>query len=370
MKTVSKIVVSTFLSLITFNELAMAHGTMTDPISRVYQCREEGPETPSSAACIAASQEGVGPQQFYDWSAVAQGGANSNHKAVVADGMLCSGGTEKYAGLNLARSDWKATQVKANEPYTFKFFESAPHQTKYFKYYITKDSYDLTTPLGWDDLELLCEEGAQNSDANHEFTCTMPDKEGKHILYAVWQRSDSMEAFYSCSDIDFSNTIDTTTSGVDIKAWESSKTYTAGMKVSYESAIYEAQWWSQNEVPGSKEYGAWKKVGDDTTTTPPSTKLNVAPTMQTLAPLDTQIFYQEKLSPILVEFEAEDSDGTIDVVMAMINTKHYDMQKFDGNIYRLEWTPEEFGSYNINLHATDNKLTSVMKKIKIDVIQK
>jgi chitin-binding protein len=173
-----KIVLSTLLSFIAFNELAVAHGTLIDPVSRVYQCRGEGPESPTSAACIAAGKEGVGPQQFYDWSAVAQGGANSDHKAVVPDGMLCSGGNEKYAGLDLARSDWKATSVTANEPYTFKFFESAPHQTKYFKYYITKDSYDLNTPLKWDDLELLCQEGASDSISNHEMTCTMPDKVG------------------------------------------------------------------------------------------------------------------------------------------------------------------------------------------------
>ena len=31
----------------------------------------------------------------------------------------------------------------------------------------------------------------------------MPERTGKQLLYAVWQRSDSPEAFYSCSDVDF-----------------------------------------------------------------------------------------------------------------------------------------------------------------------
>merc|ERR1712062_750838 len=28
-------------------------------------------------------------------------------------------------------------------------------------------------------------------------------KSGKHVIYAVWQRNDSPEAFYSCSDVVF-----------------------------------------------------------------------------------------------------------------------------------------------------------------------
>ncbi|WP_372504736.1 lytic polysaccharide monooxygenase [Streptomyces lavenduligriseus] len=35
------------------------------------------------------------------------------------------------------------------------------------------------------------------------FTGTLPERSGRHLLYAVWQRSDSPEAFYSCSDVDF-----------------------------------------------------------------------------------------------------------------------------------------------------------------------
>ncbi|WP_373412950.1 lytic polysaccharide monooxygenase, partial [Streptomyces sp. NRRL B-24572] len=33
---------------------ALAHGSMTDPVSRVAACYAEGPEAPRSAACKAA----------------------------------------------------------------------------------------------------------------------------------------------------------------------------------------------------------------------------------------------------------------------------------------------------------------------------
>lgn len=37
----------------------------------------------------------------------------------------------------------------------------------------------------------------------YTFSGTLPERSGKHLLYAVWQRSDSPEAFYSCSDVSF-----------------------------------------------------------------------------------------------------------------------------------------------------------------------
>ena len=37
----------------------------------------------------------------------------------------------------------------------------------------------------------------------YEFSGTLPNKSGRHLLYKVWQRNDSPEAFYSCSDVVF-----------------------------------------------------------------------------------------------------------------------------------------------------------------------
>ncbi len=38
---------------------ALAHGSLTDPVSRVSACFAEGPESPVSAACKAAVAAGV-----------------------------------------------------------------------------------------------------------------------------------------------------------------------------------------------------------------------------------------------------------------------------------------------------------------------
>jgi chitin-binding protein len=41
-------------------------------------------------------------------------------------------------------------------------------------------------------------------EANYAWKGKLPDnKSGRHIIYMVWQRSDSQETFYSCSDVVF-----------------------------------------------------------------------------------------------------------------------------------------------------------------------
>lgn len=187
--------------------LAYAHGSMEEPISRVYGCYQEGPENPQSEACKAAVAE-AGTQQFYDWTGVNQL-AGGNHKAVVPDGQLCGGGKESHRGLNLARADWPTQPIApdVNGNYEFKFLATAPHSTAYFDFYVTKDGYDPTKPLAWDDLEPtpFCRITSVELEAGrYRMTCPLPaGKQGKHLIYNVWQRDDSAEAFYTCMDVDF-----------------------------------------------------------------------------------------------------------------------------------------------------------------------
>lgn len=84
---------------------AFAHGSMTDPVSRVSACYAEGPESPRSAACQAAVTAS-GAQAFYDWNAVNIANAAGKHRELIPDGKLCSAGNDKYRGLDLARADW------------------------------------------------------------------------------------------------------------------------------------------------------------------------------------------------------------------------------------------------------------------------
>ncbi|MFD6968129.1 lytic polysaccharide monooxygenase [Streptomyces sp. NPDC059949] len=182
---------------------AAAHGSMTDPVSRVAACYAEGPEAPKSAACRAAVAAS-GAQAFYDWNAVNIANAAGNHRALIPNGQLCSAGNDKYQGLDLARADWPASPMSAGA-HTFRYKGTAPHKGS-FELYVTRDGYDPAKPLKWSDLEpapfaKATDPGMQNGD--YVFSGTVPNKSGRHLIYSIWQRSDSPEAFYTCSDVVF-----------------------------------------------------------------------------------------------------------------------------------------------------------------------
>ncbi|MFD5183000.1 lytic polysaccharide monooxygenase [Streptomyces sp. NPDC058372] len=182
---------------------AAAHGTMTDPVSRISACYAEGPESPSSDACKAAVAAG-GSQAFYDWNEVNLPDVAGRHREVVPDGKLCSAGREKYQGLDLPRADWPSSPLSAGK-HTFHYRATAPHAGT-IELYLTKEGYDPTKPLAWSDLEekpFATAEQPQATGGEYVFEGTVPERSGRHLVYSVWQRSDSPEAFYTCSDVVF-----------------------------------------------------------------------------------------------------------------------------------------------------------------------
>ncbi|OUS30884.1 hypothetical protein A9Q99_05075 [Gammaproteobacteria bacterium 45_16_T64] len=193
-----------------FSGGAWAHGTMETPISRDYQCFQEGPENPQSAACKEAVRIG-GTQPLYDWNAISQNAAGDD-QAFVPDGMLCSGGNVKYRGLDLARTDWQKTPIQGdvNGEFEFVFLGTAPHATKRWDFYITKDNYDTTKALTWNDLEPapFCQHGnVPLENGRYSMSCELPaDKDGDHVIYNIWERIDSPETFYTCMDVSLTGT--------------------------------------------------------------------------------------------------------------------------------------------------------------------
>ena len=210
------------LPLLTSSAL-QAHGTLHTPASRVYECRfNDNPENPQNPAC-AAAVEAVGSSQFlYDWAGIRQGDAAGQHQLVVPDGQLCGGGGAEYAGLDLVRGDWRTTTIEAdaNGNFEFIYLASAPHSTQDMLFFITPDGWDPNQPLTWEDLDFVDEPGNPNDPVDpfchltsvtleslvgvgdvYRMVCPLPARTGRHVIYHVWQRDDSPEAFYACVDV-------------------------------------------------------------------------------------------------------------------------------------------------------------------------
>ena len=192
---------------------AEAHGAFTYPASRTYACFDDatggtggGALDPTNPACVDALDES-GDYAFWNWYGNLIPDSDGQHREFVADGELC-GPTDDFSGFNQARADWPTTDLPAGETVEFRHNAWAPHPGSFFTY-VTVDGFDVTEPLTWDDLELIDEvvdpplRSEGDAGAEYYWDVTLPEKSGQHIIYVVWERSDSPEAFYNCSDVVF-----------------------------------------------------------------------------------------------------------------------------------------------------------------------
>lgn len=187
-------------------DAAQAHGSMASPVSRVYHCAQGNIERPSDPGCAQAVQR-YGTGAFYNWNGVNQANANGNHRAVVPDRQLCSGGNAMFRALDDETIPWTATPIApgANGRFEFVFRATAPHATRNWVFYVTPANWTPGTPLRWDMMEEFCRLGSVPLSAGNVYrmSCTLPQRSGRHVIYNTWQRSDSTEAFYTCSDVQF-----------------------------------------------------------------------------------------------------------------------------------------------------------------------
>ncbi|QGA81650.1 Chitin-binding protein [Halomicrobium sp. LC1Hm] len=233
-------------------------------------------------------------QAIYNWQGIRDGDAGGDHRENIDDGELCSAGSERYAPYD-EPGDWPSTTIEPGTQ-TFTLDLTAPHEAKYFRFYMTKDGWNPDTALAWDDLELIHETDPMSPTGTTEISgVDVPDRNNKeHIIYMVWQRSDSPEAFYSCSYVDVAGADDgnddtpdqpdtptdtpdqpdtptDTPDQPDVPAWDSGAAYTSGDQVTYNGKTWEAKWWTQGDEPGSSEWGPWEQVSGDDTPDQPDT---------------------------------------------------------------------------------------------------
>ncbi|MEU1808814.1 lytic polysaccharide monooxygenase [Micromonospora aurantiaca (nom. illeg.)] len=181
---------------------AAAHGAPTSPLSRAAACGPEGgrAQTPACRAAIAAGAA------VREWDNIRVARIDGRDRERIPDGELCSGGLSAYRGLDLARADWPATTLTAGARHTFRYRTTIPHRGT-FRYYVSTGSYSPRRSLTWADLEekpfLQVTDPPIRAGA-YEMRGRLPaDRSGRHIVYVIWQNSDTQDTYYSCSDVIF-----------------------------------------------------------------------------------------------------------------------------------------------------------------------
>jgi chitin-binding protein len=179
---------------------AAAHGALSNPVSRASACGPEGADS-QSPACVAAVAASGGS---LDWDNIRVADVNGRDRQVIPDGKLCSGGLDRFRGLDLARGDWPATRLREGQALTFRFRTTIQHPGT-FRLYVTHTGYDPAKPLRWSDLDptpfLTAKEPPVQGGA-YVFSGSLPrGRSGRHLIYTIWQTTP--DTYYSCSDVVF-----------------------------------------------------------------------------------------------------------------------------------------------------------------------
>ncbi|WP_068774788.1 lytic polysaccharide monooxygenase [Paenibacillus sp. FJAT-26967] len=169
-----------------FAKSASAHGYIEGPASR-------------AALCKTGANVGCGAIQYEPQSLEAKG----NYPAAgPADGQIAGAGA--FPELNVQTAD-RWTKVNLNtgaNNFTWKL--TAAHATKEWKYYITKPGWNPNKTLARSDFDLFCSfnDGGKRPDFSVTHSCNIPtDRTGYNVILAVWEISDTGNAFYNVIDV-------------------------------------------------------------------------------------------------------------------------------------------------------------------------
>lgn len=199
------------LFLIPWADAAFAHGSVVDPASRNYGCWQRwGSDFQNPAMqqqdpmCWQAWQDN--PNAMWNWNGLYRNGLGGNFQAGLPDGQLCSGGlTEsgRYRSMDVPGA-WKTTDVHST--FSVHLMDQARHGADYLLVYVTRQGYNaLTQPLRWSDLELIRKTGRYAPGSDYVVdNLTAPGRTGRHVVFTIWQASHMDQAFFFCSDVNFS----------------------------------------------------------------------------------------------------------------------------------------------------------------------
>jgi len=166
---------------------AQAHGYVAGPYSRAMACK-----LGLNANCGAVIYE---PQSLE---------APKGFPAVgPADGRIASAGGAFPELDQQSATRWYKNAITTG-PLRLDWTYTAPHRTSQWRYYMTKQGWNVDAPLKRSDLELIASVAHDGSAANSApaHSITIPDnRSGYHVILAVWEIADTANAFYNVVDV-------------------------------------------------------------------------------------------------------------------------------------------------------------------------
>ena len=167
---------------------ALAHGYVQGPQSRAVLCK------------VGVNTD-CGGVQYEPQSLEAPKGFPENGPA---DGTIASAGGLFGGKLDEQSSNrWAKTDI-ASGPVQFDWTFTAPHKTSEWRYYMTKPGWDPNAPITRAELQeigVVKHDGSAAS-TNPSHVVTVPsDREGYHVILAVWDIADTVNAFYQVIDV-------------------------------------------------------------------------------------------------------------------------------------------------------------------------
>ena len=167
---------------------ALAHGYVNGPESRAYLCK-----TGANVNCGGVQYE---PQSLEGPKGFPAGGP--------ADGQIASAGGLFGGTLDEQSSTrWSKTDIPSG-PLLIDWTYTAPHSTDKWHYYMTKPGWNPNDQLDRSDLELLTtvQHDGSKANTNPDHVIDVPaDRTGYHIILAVWDIADTVNAFYDVIDV-------------------------------------------------------------------------------------------------------------------------------------------------------------------------
>ncbi|WP_426288449.1 lytic polysaccharide monooxygenase [Enterococcus durans] len=175
------------LGLFGFGTSGFAHGYVTSPGSRAY----------FGTAAAGNLNQNVGRAQWEPQSIEAP-------KNTFIDGKLASAGVTGFEPLDeQTATRWHKSVINPGN-LTISWNLTVQHRTSTWDYYITKTGWNPNTPLKISDFELIAQidDKATVPPKIVNQTITIPqDRKGYHVILAVWNISDTTNAFYQAIDV-------------------------------------------------------------------------------------------------------------------------------------------------------------------------